>query len=267
MLGKTYIFFADLYFIQNFFVKAGVLLLTTKFLRLPMKKTGWRIALIAAIGTICEIAGLYWIPDYNLFLGMMHLVEIPCMILGLIYSKERTWSKELLWRGIVSGYFCTLVINGVVEVLWNLIGYGWLYPLLVFAGTVISIVVVYYVIRRLQMRKGIYPVEIVRPNVVWTVKGYYDSGNCLIDPYTGRGVHIISKRLAKRLQLEQESKVCIPYHSLGNTNGLIDVYYVENMRIRKDSEWVERAKVPLGVAEDELFDRKNYEMIINEEVW
>lgn len=247
-------------------MKIGVLWLTMKVSKIPLKiplKMRWiKIIVIAALGTMFELAGLFFIPNYTVFLGIVHLIEVPSMIFGLVCPH---W--EYLWKGIVSGYFWTLVINGIVEILWNLIGLGWLYPLLVLVGNIIVICTAYYIVRRIRMQKGIYPVDIYRPDIIWTVKGYYDSGNCLIDPYTGKGVHIISKKLAKKLELEEEGKVCIPYHSLGNTNGLIDVYYVENIRIKKDTKWLERGKVPLGVAEDSLFSEKNYEMIINEEVW
>lgn len=262
MLVDTYIFFADLYFLQNFFMKAGVLWLTIKLLKIRVTKPVIRIMLIASLGTAFELAGLLGMQNYNLFLGIVHLIEVPCMVIGLVWPN-----RDYIWKSIVSGYFWTLIINGVVEILWNLIGLGWLYPLLVLFGNILVIIVTCYIIQRVRMYKGIYPVDIHRPDIIWTTKGYYDSGNCLVDPYTGKGVHIISAKLSQKLELENENKVCIPYHSLGNTNGLIDVYYVENMKIKKDTQWIELGKVPLGVADNSLFHGKNYEMIINEEVW
>lgn len=262
MLGETYIFFADIYFLQNLMIKIAVLWLTIKILKIHLMKPVIRIMVIATIGTLFEIAGLFFAPNYEVFLAIVHLVEVPGMMLCLL-GKQR----EYLWRSIVSGYFFVLVINGVVEILWNLIGYGWLYPLLVLAGNSIVVVIAHFLLKRWRMSKGIYPVDIHRPEIIWTVKGYYDSGNRLKDPYTGKGVHIISTQLAKKLELTEENKVCIPYQSLGNTDGLLDVYYVENVRIKKGTQWIELGKVPLGAAEDNLFSGKGYEMILNEEVW
>ena len=116
------------------------------------------------------------------------------------------------------------------------------------------------------MSKGIYPVDIHCKHIIWSTKGYYDTGNTLKDPYTGRGVHIISRSLFNRLHLSEVGKVCIPYQALGNQQGLIDVYYVEALKIHKNGEKVECPKVPLGVADDSLFAGKVYEMILNEEV-
>ncbi len=262
MLVETYIFFADLYFLQNFLMKMGALWLTTKLLKLRIKKPILRMMCIAALTTFFEVVGLMWITNYNLLLGIIHLIEVPCMVIGLIWPH-----RDYMWKGIVSGYFWTLIINGVIEILWNLIGLGWLYPLLVLFGNIIVILMTCYIVRRIRMKKGIYPVDIHRPDIIWTIKGYYDSGNCLKDPYTGKGVHIISSKMAEKLELDAENKVCIPYHSLGNTNGLIDVYYVENVQIKKETQWIELGKVPLGVADNGIFQGKNYDMIINEEVW
>lgn len=262
MLGETYIFFADMYFLQNFCVKIAVLWLTIKILKIRLIKPVIKIMGIASVGTLFEIAGLFFVPKYEVFLAIVHLIEVPGMIFLLI-GKQRGY----LWRGIVSGYFFVLMINSVVEILWNLIGYGWLYPMLVLAGNIIVVLLVCYFLKRWKMSKGIYPVDIYRPEIIWTAKGYYDSGNRLKDPYTGKGVHIISAQLAEKLELSREKKVCIPYQSLGNAQGLLDVYYVENLKIRKESQWIELGKVPIGVAESKLFSGKEYEMILNEEVW
>jgi len=233
-----------------------------KLLKIPMIKPVMKIIVIASVGTIFEIAGLFIVPNYTVLLGMIHMIEIPGMVLLLLWNQ-----REYVWKGIVSGYFWVLVINGVIEILWNLIGLGWLYPMLVAAGVALVIVGTCYIVTKLRMEKGIYPVDIYRPEIIWSVKAYYDSGNCLTDPYTGKGVHIISEKLASRLELIEEQKVCIPYQSLGNENGLIEVYYVENLKIKKDTKWMELGKVPLGVAKEGLFKGKGYEMILNENVW
>lgn len=264
-MGETYIFYADTYFIQNTIMKAGTLWLVMKILRIEntqKRKSVMKIMGIAVVATLSEIVGLFFVPNYMVFLAMAHLIEIPAMLLCLV-GRDR----KRLWHGIVLGYFWTLVINGVVEALWNLIHLGWLYPLVVLFSVVFVAVLTAYLRKRWRMTKGIYPVEIHCPDIIWTVKGFYDSGNRLQDPYGGKGVHIITKHLAGRLGLQKGTGVCIPYTALGDTKGLIDVYYVEEMRVQKGGEWVSLTKVPLAVAEDELLQGKQYEMILNEELW
>lgn len=261
MLANTYIFYADVYFVQNFIIKAGILWLTIKIMKVPLTKPVIRSVGIAGIGTVLEIAGLFFIPDYGLMVLLNHVILIPAMMLALYWKKWEMFRKGILW-----GYFFALVMNGVVELYWILFGSGWLYPLLVLGACVSVIVISCYLLKRWRMSKGVYPINIHCKHIIWNTRAYYDSGNCLKDPYTGKGVHIISEALVRRLHLGDEGKVCIPYKSMGNPNGLMDVYYVEGLEIYKDTEWMKLDKVPIGVAEPSLFAGKCYEVILNEEV-
>ena len=262
VLADTYIFYADVYFLQNLIMKIGSLFLTIKTLKIQTTKPAIKVLGIATVATILEIAGLFFIPHYGGFVVFTHLVEVPGMMLALLWKQ-----KENVGKAIVSGYFYVILINGVVEVLWNLIGKGWGYPLLVFTGNVLCVLLVCFGVQRWQMSKGIYPVDIHFPDIIWTARGFYDSGNHLKDPYTGKSVHIISEQLAKRLELPLDKKVCIPYQSVGNEEGLIDVYYVDEITIKKQENSIVQKGVPLAVAKDGLFTGKGYEMIINEDVW
>ena len=262
MLAETYIFYADIYFVQNFVMKLGILALSIKTLKIQTTKPVMKVLGIAIVATILEITGLFFIPSYGVYIVLTHTVEVPVMMTTLLWKQ-----KEMIGRSVICGYFYVVLINGVVEVLWNLIGNGWGYPLLVLMGNVFCVFVVCFFIRKWQMNKGIYSVDIYFPDIIWTAKGFYDSGNHLKDPYTGKSVHIISRKLAKRLELPEEKKVCIPYQSLGNENGLIDVYYVDEIKIKKQEDTIAQTGVPIAVAEDTIFAGKGYEMIINEDVW
>lgn len=117
-----------------------------------------------------------------------------------------------------------------------------------------------------QMKKGIFRVEILHQGRQIPTYGLYDTGNCLKDPYTGRGVYIISEKLLAQFSIESQKEVYIPYQSLGNASGLIQVYYLEYIRIQKEDKFLEKDMVPVGVAGEELFQNKTYQMILNEEV-
>lgn len=260
-MGSKYIFYADVYFVQNFVIKAGILWLTIKTMKIPLTKPVIRSVGIAGIGTIIEIAGLFFIPNYQVMILLNHLVLIPGMMLLLYWKKWDACRKGILW-----GYFFALLMNGIVEFYWILFGSGWLYPLLVLFACVSVIIGTCHIMKRWRMKKGVYPINLHCRHIIWSTKGYYDTGNCLKDPYTGKGVHIISRTLCGRLHLMEEGKVCIPYQSMGNPKGLMDVYYIDGMEIYKDSGWVKLERVPIGVAEESLFAGKCYEMILNEEV-
>ncbi len=265
LLGNTYIFYADVYFIQNFIIKIAVLYLTLycnkyQFLIKTAKGIG-KILFAAFIGTMIEIVGLLLGNSYNLFLLLVHLLEIPFMVL-LVVGKNRSQ----MWKIMISGYFFIMVINAILEMLWNWFGvYGnYLFLLCVACGMAYIGICVWK--NYTHMQKGIYPVEILYAKKQIITYGFYDSGNRLIDPYTKKGVHIISPDLISQLQMEGSKEVYIPYQSLGNKEGLIKVYYLEYIRIQKEQQLLEFEMVPVGVADEALFQNKKYQMILNEEV-
>lgn len=262
LLVNTYIFYGDIYFVQNFLVKLTLLFLISYSLKIQTKVSIIKIVLIAGFGTIFEVLGLLSGISYEFFLTLVHLFEVPCMVLVLI-GKFRTF----LVRGIVLGYLYTIFVNGVLEVFSNSFGKAGHYMLLL---TFACIVCVFGVITYQQIRKqnkDIYMVELVHGDRKLSVKAFYDSGNHLKDLYTKKGVHIISEKLLKELSLIEEKKVYIPYQSLGNSNGLIEVYYMDSLHIYGQKNMIEQHKIPVGVAKEDLFLNKSYEMILNEEVF
>ena len=129
------------------------------------------------------------------------------------------------------------------------------------------------------MKKGIFQVELICLDKKVQVKGFYDSGNRLKDPYTGKGVHIVSEQLIRKFKIqeirtqnmetnpEEIKRVYIPYQSLGNEAGLLEVYYIDELVIDGEKERIYIHNCPLGVTKDNLFEGKEYEIILNEEVF
>lgn len=266
ILSGTYIFYADVYFIQNFIIKLMVIYLSIycnkwNHVIFTIKGIG-RIALAAFLGTIVEMVGLLAGNSYNVFILLVHVLEIPFMM-WIVLGKE----KKQMFRVIVTGYFFVMVVNAVLEILWNWFGEqgNYVFYLCVACGAVYAGVRIWR--NYTKMQKGIFPIEIKYGGKNISAYGFYDSGNRLADPYTGKGVHIISDELFKQLPIKIQQEVYIPYQSLGNEQGLIKVYYLEYLRIQKEEHLIEEKEVPVGIAEGTLFQNKRYQMILNADVW
>ena len=262
IIADEYIFYADIYFVQNVLVKAIVLYLTLWVKKIGAKNSKWKIPLVACIGTMFELFGLMITPNYNLFLAFVHLVEIPIMMWFLIEKN-----RKILVRCIITGYFFVIVVNGVIEILYGIFGQIWNYFVLILLSGAIIWLGANYFLQQIKISKGLFPIELEHRKEKLSLIGYYDSGNRLKDPYTGKGVHIVSNDELRKLPIEWERKVCIPYESLGNTDGLIEVYYIDFVKIHGQSKVIEMEKVPVAVADEKLFLGKRYQAIINEEVW
>ena len=117
-----------------------------------------------------------------------------------------------------------------------------------------------------RIQKGIFQVELIQTGKRLRIKGLYDSGNRLIDPYTGKGVHIVSRRVLEECK-QEITPVYVPYHALGNENGMLAVYYIDELIVEGEKGRSILQNCPVGVTKDNLFEGKNYEMILNEEVF
>ncbi len=263
--AMRYIFYADVYFIQNFMMKMAVLYLGL-YCNKSYGVTGSlkgvsKIALASFLGTLFEIVGLMISNKYSVFLIFVNVLQLPLMFLGIVGYKR----KHVL-RLILSGYFFTVLINGILEALWNQFGEGggFLFFLLFSCGTVVAGVRIWK--NYAKMQKGIFQVQLLHRGKRTYVKGFYDSGNRLIDPYTKQGVHIISKQLFENLEIVQDY-VLIPYQALGNEAGLLEVYYMDELIVEGESIRKTIQNCPVGVTKDNLFEGKKYEIILNEEVF
>ncbi|MBQ6844464.1 MAG: sigma-E processing peptidase SpoIIGA [Agathobacter sp.] len=266
ILSKTYIFYADVYFIQNFIIKAAVLYLslcTNKQYRVTTTGKGiLKISLVSLLGTLIEIIGLIYGNSYSVFIALVHVLEIPLMI-GVVLGKERCRIVPV----IIAGYFFMMLVNGVLEILWNQFGRNgnYLFYLISACGVVVVSVRIWQNYSKIQ--KGIFRVKLIHQEKSVVTYGFYDSGNHLVDIYTGKGVQIISENVFQKLGLENEDPVLLPFQALGNETGIIEVFYIEKFIIEGEKENIQLEKCPLGVTKDDLFKGKKYEIILNEEVF
>ena len=247
-------------------MKATVLYLALIFSKVhypTMKIRGIGKLVIASImGTFVEIIGLIMGVSYT-FLGIcVHFLEVPLMVRFVLGNKHCR-----MLRVIFYGYFFTVLTNGVLEVLWNQFGeYGsYLFYIIFSCGAAIVVVRVWQNYSRMQ--KGVYRVQLVHQGSELQIKGFYDSGNQLKDPYTQKGVHILSQGLWNHFKSSKETAVYVPYHALGKEQGILEVYYIDELIIEGERERITIQNCPVGVTKDNLFEGKNYEIILNEEVF
>ena len=265
-----YIFYADVYFIQNFMMKVTALYLSLYLNKkqeyLSSIKGLTKLGLVSMIGTVFEIVGLLLIDNYNVFLLLVNVLEIPVMI-KIILGKE----KKRILNIMMSSYFFTMLINSVLEVLWNLFGErgSYLFYILFSCGVVIVGVRIWR--NYTKMKKGVYYAELSHKGNKVKTQAFYDSGNCLKDSYTGKGVHIVSEQILTALggvkKMSKQIPVYVVYQSLGNEQDLLEVYYIDELMVDGEKGRITIHNCPVGVTKDNLFEGKNYEIILNEEVF
>ena len=264
-LLESYVFYVDVYLVQNVLIKFTVLFLTLYVHKQRDLIFQWkgirRLCVISFIATVIEIIGLYRIPVYVVFFTLSFFLEMPLMFFVLTRKTKIKWHA---W--ILTAYFFTVLINGIVELIWNLLGekIGYVFVMLIAcACTVFGILL--WKMEQAQKR-GIYTLSLYHHEKKIELEGYYDSGNHLKDPYSKKGVHILSKEVIEELVTNEEKHLYIPFEALGTKQGLIEIIYIEKMQIKGENELL-LERVPIGIAEDSLFEGKQYKLILNEEVF
>lgn len=265
ILSETYIFYADVYFIQNFLIKVVVVFLSLYFNKQQMimrsLKGKLKICVAGAFGTVFEMSWLLIAKSHYLWMIFVQLLEVTVMI-TFIVGKNKTDRLKLIFNS----FLFTMFINAIIEIIWNIWGKQsrYFYALILACG--IAVIGAKLWKRYEKIQKGVYEVVFIHAGRLLTLQAFYDSGNKLMDPYTKKGVHIVSESVFHKLQVPEDKRVCVPYQSLGMEGGLIDVYYIDEMCIYGKKSNIKQQKCPIGVTKDNLFEGKNYEMILNEEV-
>ena len=112
--------------------------------------------------------------------------------------------------------------------------------------------------RRRQQDIRLYRVMLLNNGRSVEVTGLHDTGNRLTDPYVHAPVNILAESVAQAVVPMQEPCRLIPFCSVGEANGLLRAWTIDAMEWEKGRQ----EQVVVGVASDELFENKEYQLIL-----
>ena len=100
-------------------------------------------------------------------------------------------------------------------------------------------------------------------------KGLLDTGNTLKEPISGKIVHIAEYRIIKPMiegDENAEEKICvIPYHSVGEENGILYGYRLDEMVVLINDEPKFLYNPIIAVYEGKLSTKNKFTVILNAE--
>lgn len=259
-----YTFYVDVFFVQNFLMDAIVLFFTAEFRKCGCLKVWLKILLSSFAGSILSVLLLLFGKSYLLFVIVSYVMIFPFMVWG-----------SFGWNRI--GYFCgncvlsifgAIFLGGVIEYMEEMFRFQRLYILTAGLAAVIAGAALRIFCQNLQRQKNLYSVQLKQNGKTVSCMALYDSGNFLREPYQKRPVQIVSAEVLETL-LEGEEKMplWIPYHSLGNQNGLLEIYTIDAICIQKGSRALEIAPAVAGCARKGLTGNQTYQVILNQNIW
>lgn len=255
-------YYADLIFLWNFVLDFFLLFL----IHPDKKKRYWRLIVAAAIGGSAALLMLYLSFDAVLLFfalrffwaGVMVKVGIPARGIG-----EFLCNTALLY-GISS---CLYGVSKLVFERTEVFKGKPLFITVFSLGILLSGKVL-YCFRKKQCQRLNYQFRIKMRNGQRQVekKAFYDSGNHLFEPISGKPVILVCNNVVKQLDICAEKLRVVPYSSLGNASGMLEAYPLEEVIVYDGKNKHQFKQIYMAVAEDAMFEQEDCEVILHAEL-
>ena len=217
--------YLDLVVLMNFLFDFMILFATKVVLK--EKTSIIRIVLGSFVASSSILLLFLSLSTITLFLFKLGI----SIVIILVTFGRRNFFKDFLYF-----YLISIILGGFLYLLD--IGFTYKNKGVLFFGNGLSINFIvllilspiflyFYVVETKKYKKkysNIYSVEIYMKDKVYKLKGMLDTGNHLVDPYTGKSVLLVSS------SVPIHSKKClyVPYKAL-NTEGIIPCYPVDRV--------------------------------------
>jgi stage II sporulation protein GA (sporulation sigma-E factor processing peptidase) len=220
--------YVDVLFAKNLWLDGLLLLLTAWAGKMPVK--GGRIAAAACLGSVgtCVLTIASAQFDKAGYLAGTFLVS--AVMIGVAFGIRENFRINLLFL-----YTESFFVAGILRFLEQMQGFSEFY-LLLFASGAAAV----FGIADRRIRSGrrkaelVYPVILCCGNSRIQTEAYYDTGNSLCDPISGRPVSILSAALLDEVLDNANRELLprmIPYHTISQ-NGILKAYTLDSMEIR-----------------------------------
>lgn len=253
-----YELYADIWFLTNFTMDSIALLIAGKL----TKRQIWigRLLLGGFVGTSGSMLLFFVMNDYVWYQLAVHFLVNPLMVY-LCYPSKR---KMEFFRQWILTYLAFVLLGGTMEWMIQNTG-GRKYFIVCLAAAGVFLMAAGKILEHFKREKEtVYDLLLVTREGNISVRGFYDTGNLLMDPLVKRPVHIIKKEILwKQIQEEHLPTRLIPFHSLGNESGLLEAVTLEGMYILREDSSIYLEKPVFGIAEEKLFQNDRCDVILN----
>lgn len=257
-----YEFYADVFFLTNVYLDFLAVYLVGEILQ--QKKRVVRYLLGAALSSLVGCILFLCMPEYAFYMYSVHFIVNPAMIVFCFFPSR----KEIYIKAFGLAYFVLLLEGGSVQFMYYTIAGGQYYEICLLL-TAIPVVIFLFILR--WKRKNVhmfYSVRIVHNGKEIMVRALCDTGNRLWDPYVGQAVHVVDAKIFQALGGKEQCPVrLIPFSSVGKKNGLIETFTADSIFVQCDNEEIQINPVVLAVAEQGIFEQRNYQMILHHSIF
>lgn len=254
-----YEFYADVFFLTNFYFDFLAFYAVSEIL--GKKKRICRFLSGAALSSLIGCILFLSLSQYDIYLLSIYFIVNPVITVFCFFPEE----KRIYFHAYLLMYFVLLMLGGSMQWLFYTVTGGKYYEIcLILTG--IPVLLFTYIIRRRRKNVKIqYEAFISYKGKEVKVNALLDTGNRLVDPYTKEPVHILAEGIKEKLGIEMPGRL-VPFHSLGESHGMIEVFTIEKLRVCQNKKDLVLSPAVVAAGEDVLFQNKSYQMILHSSI-
>ena len=254
-----YELYVDILFLVNFMMDYLLLLFVRRCLKCNVARKN--VFFGATLGSLLTcIIIILPIPFAILEFILFHVFVNTCMIrVGL---KIKTLRSFL--RAVMILYIGTLLMGGILEFAGQYAKVGSFLFFFAVGGYYLCLGIWNFMSGLQRWNQFHCKVELYLDERKYELRGLIDTGNGLRDPLTGGPISILDRETAQKLFMGkvQRSVRFVPYQSIGKEEGIMPIFHVDRMCVRKgEGYWFERPLI--GISEETISAGGEYEMILN----
>lgn len=253
-----YELYVDVWFLTNFIMDCAALFVAGRLMKQRIR-TG-RLLLGSFVGTAGSMCLFFFLNRYTWYQLGVHFLVNPAMV--WICYRSRSF-REFFCQWFLT-YLSVILLGGFLEWGASFSGLGRNFWVCLACAVVFFLLAekILGIFRR--QRHTVYDLLLVTAEGNIPVKGFYDTGNLLMDPIVGKPVHIIKKEiLGEQVDKGMLLTRLIPFHSLGEEDGMLEAVTIEGMYILKEGHPLYLKRPVFGLAKEKLFQDSTYDVILN----
>lgn len=282
MNDRVYIVYLDVFFMINFIMDYMIILITSRIAKVKKKRI--RQLAGAGCGALYSVIVIKPLTNHLFKITLINILIAAVMVLiSFGFTSASVYIKNVFLLFVVS-----FTMSGIINYLYYSTVIG-KYVRNVLSGnsnkvvnarkfilvSVLAYILLSAIVRIIfSVRKDMelyYDVKITFRGKSVVVRGLYDTGNGLTEPVSGKMVHIAEYKILKPLlegdEKAKENIYVIPFHSIGEEDGIMYGIRMDEMVVLVDDEPKFLYNPIIGIYTGNVSKRGNYSVILNREIF
>lgn len=282
MNDRVYIVYLDVFFMINFIMDYMIILITSRIAKVKKKRI--RQLAGAGCGALYSVIVIKPLTNHLFKITIVNILIAAVMVLiSFGFTSASVYIKNVFLLFVVS-----FTMSGIINYLYYSTVIG-KYVRNVLSGnsnkvvnarkfilvSVLAYILLSAIVRIIfSVRKDMelyYDVKITFRGKSVVVRGLYDTGNGLTEPVSGKMVHIAEYKILKPLlegdEKAKENIYVIPFHSIGEEDGIMYGIRMDEMVVLVDDEPKFLYNPIIGIYTGNVSKRGNYSVILNRETF